>query len=847
MNALTKFVSNEPETDKSDKTVGVSNSDFLRAIFGEHTDNAHPMLVSFKGNPKKVEKNKWTAYPWKSADLVIPTNTNNYFSLARFTPNDAGEYRRKKAQFQGLYAIVLDDVGTTVSMERLTLEPSWLLETSPGNYQAGFILFKPITETKEADQLMNAIVSANLCDPGANGPTARLARLPIGINGKHDPVFVCRLEKWQPETIYTTQELVDGLQLELVEKKSRHITRQADNTHNEDTEEIWSPRPEENEVLSELKRLGIYKQPLGECKHDITCPWASEHTGHLDSGTAYFEPDDNYPIGGFKCQHGHCAHRHIRDLLSFLNINVRSARMKPTIRIMKGEIHRIVDRAELELASGHRHYQRGGMIAYIYTDPSTNESSIQNITLPALVRALSSVATWELFDKRSNEWVRIDPPARHASVLFDSVSYRHLPIIHGIARQPYLRPDGTLMKEAGYDTTTNMFGVFDSKKFNIPINPTKKDAIDALKVIEGLLDEFCFNHDQDKAAALSAILTAAIRPNLAFAPMFHVHAHAVGSGKSHLCALITAFASHQRGTPTTFPADDEECRKLLLAELLKSPAVIEFDNLTSDILPHKSLCTALTSEYISGRILGVSKTATVSTRTLFLSSGNNVSPIKDMSRRTVTINLNPVVEIPAAREFKRPNLIAEVYSEREKYVSAAITIILAWINAGRPTTKSKPLSGFSDWSNLCRQPLLWLEHADPAASVFLGLNEDPERELLGRFLNSWFTVFGNSPTMIRQAIEKSNCSLHECKILNEVLHDIADERSAINHRRLGRWVMRHEGQIVGGLRLVKCTGNTSSVQWRVESVTSVLSISKDEIEKNASSAAEQYRRMTEGE
>jgi hypothetical protein len=51
------------------------------------------------------------------------------------------------------------------------------------------------------------------------------------------------------------------------------------------------------------------------------------------------------------------------------------------------------------------------------------------------------------------------------------------------------------------------------------------------------------------------------------APMFHARAHMVGSGKSYLCELITAFATPQRGTPTAFPADDKECRKLLLADL----------------------------------------------------------------------------------------------------------------------------------------------------------------------------------------------------------------------------------------------------------------------------------------
>jgi hypothetical protein len=848
MNSLvTNFTPSTAQTDKSDKTVKISNADFLQTIFGEHANNEYPILVSFPGNPTNVAKHNWSGRPWASASsMVLPDNANNYFSLASFKPNDAGEYRRKKTQFGCLYAVMLDDVGTKVPMELLTLTPSWLIETSPRNFQAGYILAEPINSNETADQLMRAIINAKLCDPGASGPCSRLARLPVAVNGKHTPAFECRLEKWEPQRRYSIKELVDGLQLELVETKKKRKTHQADEAHDEDSEQIWSPRPEENAILVALGNKHLYKSPLGEGKHDITCPWVDEHTHCIDSGTAYFEPDDNYPIGGFKCQHGHCSDRHIRELLSCLNVDVKSARMKPTIRVVKGEIHRIVDIAERELAVGQQYYQRGGIIVSVYTDPSTKETLIQAITQPALVRALSGIATWEHYDSRSKKWVRIDPPPRHTSILFDSSTYRHLPIINGLARQPYLRPDGSLMREAGYDPSTGIFGVFNSRKFTIPDNPAREEAQHALSILNTLLDEFCFDTPTDHSATLSAILTAAIRPSLDHAPMFHVKAHAVGSGKSYLCALISALATSQRGTPTTFPADDEECRKLLLAELLRSPAVVEFDNLTSDILPHKSLCTALTSEYMTGRILGVSKTATVCTRTLFVSSGNNVSPVKDMTRRCITINLNPQVEIPAARTFKRPNLIAEILQERERYVAAAITIVRAWIIAGRPKSKCKSLAGFGDWSDLCRQALLWLGLADPAASIFEAIKEDPDRELLGRLLRAWETIFGNIPTMVREAVKNSNYTGNESCELKEILNDIAGERGEINRHRLGRWIKRHEGQIVDGMRFVRSTGNTSAERWRIESVSSLLSVSQMQDEK-IDNEAEEYRRAAEGE
>ena len=334
-----------------------------------------------------------------------------------------------------------------------------------------------------------------------------------------------------------------------------------------------------------------------------------------------------------------------------------------------------------------------------------------------------------------------------------------------------------------------------------------------------MLTEFSFAHDTDLAAALAAMLTAAVRPSLAHAPMIHTRAHMVGSGKSYLCELITALATPQRGTPTTFPGDDEECRKLLLAELLRAPAVIEFDNLTSDLVAHKSLCTALTSEHMSGRILGVSKTATVNTRALFLSSGNNVGPVQDMTRRCITIHLDPGCEVPAARSFTRPDLVRDVLRQGGRFVSAALTIVRAWISAGRPKTECKSLAGYGDWSDLCRQPLLWLGLADPTASVFKAMAEDPDRETLGRILTAWQSVFGKTAAMVRDAVRQALSLTDEHVELREVLRDIADERGEINRRKLGWWIRRHAGRIVDGRRFVRGSGNRSAETWQVESVS----------------------------
>src|SRR5262249_30597137 len=152
-----------------------------------------------------VPGSAWAGQPWLGGGVPVQPTANSYFSVSAYRPDQAGGYRRQKRQFAGLYAVMLDDIGTKVPAEKITLDPSWATETSAGNFQVGFILRDPITDAAAADRLMKAIIDAGLCDEGAGGPTARLARLPQGINGKYSPPFVCQMTDWNPELRYSPE------------------------------------------------------------------------------------------------------------------------------------------------------------------------------------------------------------------------------------------------------------------------------------------------------------------------------------------------------------------------------------------------------------------------------------------------------------------------------------------------------------------------------------------------------------------------------------------------------------------------------------------------------------------
>jgi hypothetical protein len=204
----------------------------------------------------------------------------------------------------------------------------------------------------------------------------------------------------------------------------------------------------------------------------------------------------------------------------------------------------------------------------------------------------------------------------------------------------------------------------------------------------------------------------------------------------------------------------------------------------------------------------------VSTRTLFLSSGNNVAPIGDMTRRTVTISLDPACETPATRLFKG-DPVGLVQSERARYVSCALTIVRAYLVAGCPDQSLKPLNSYGQWSVLVRSALVWLGLEDPATALFELMNDDPDTEQLGRILNAWHERFGDKPATMRDA-RASSFGLLEFVELRELLNEIGEYKGQYNGRRAGRWIARKEGRIVNGMRFERDANKSGgSERWRV--------------------------------
>ena len=782
-------------------------------------EGERPAVCSKWGDPAV---GGWFAMGMKDVDKQCPPRANNYYNCSTFRMNSLEDFKATKSNFGHYHVLLLDDVGTKVPLDAVSgLTPTYKIETSPGNFQYGFGMAESIDDESSVAALQQAVVSAGLCDAGALG-VARWARLPYAINGKDkhqdedgNP-FECRLTHWSPGSRYTAKEIFEGLDLRPTKtsqtgrapSKSLPVARPINVSH-----EVFRPALIESPVIMALKEKGFYKRDLGNGKHDITCPWIAEHTDQLDSGSAYFEPNATYPTGGYKCQHSHGDSLSIYKLLEFIGVDDQAARNRAEIRYVQGAIDQVVQACDYVLSMTGNIFQAGGVIVNLRrvgTDYRSEPANIAELTM-----SLAACCGFEVYDRREKAWRRSDPPERVVRTLMGAASYTFLPSLNGIARQPFYRPgDGTLVTTSGYDHKSGFYGAFEEGQIELG-EPTREAAEVALSKLQSLLSEFQFETPADEAAALSAMFTATVRPYLPVAPAFLTTAPESGSGKSYLNSIIVQFAG---GEPAraSFPLTADEATKSVLAHFMSSPSCIEYDDMVCNFRPHATLNRALTSETITDRVLGVSKTATASTRTLFIGSGINVSPERDMNRRVVTIRLASVPENRIGRVFHGQP--AELMREhRMVFVSHVLSIIEAWKAAGSPKSDARPIASYgNEWSDHARHPLIWLGLCDPAESLFAQVDDDCDSEPLQELLTAWYDAFGARGVTVRKVVIQALENIEGR--LFEALEDaqVCDGNN-VNRSRLGRYLARNAKSIVGGMRFLE-TRSDGRRGWRVEVV-----------------------------
>jgi len=245
------------------------------------------------------------------------------------------------------------------------------------------------------------------------------------------------------------------------------------------------------------------------------------------------------------------------------------------------------------------------------------------------------------------------------------------------------------------------------------------------------------------------------------------------------------------------------------AALLAGQPLISIDNLNGD-LGGDALCQIIERPVVEIRILGKSELVRIEARSTLFATGNNIRLVGDIARRVLRCRLDPRMEEPERRRFRRKP-VATVLADRGRYVAAALTLVRAYVAAGRPH-RAPPIASFEAWSDLVRSALLWLGRANPVDTMKGARADDPSRQTMAALFSAWRNAIGTEEGKTSSEIIKLACTATSedrgdrpgeelCRYLRDTLLAVASRNGVIDARELGKWLSRHRDRIAGGLRL----------------------------------------------
>jgi putative DNA primase/helicase len=451
-------------------------------------------------------------------------------------------------------------------------------------------------------------------------------------------------------------------------------------------------------------------------------------------------------------------------------------------------------------------------------DGKTHVMALHRLDTPGLLDLFCQTGKWMKFSRQLKKDIPADPPETVAKILLGRVGEWNLPHLRGIVAHPTLRRDGSLLSESGYDPASGYYLAMPSNLAMAPIDaaPTRDECLQAALLLEDLLVEFPFVDTASRSVALSLLMTAVLRSAMDVAPIHAATAPRRGSGKSFLYDIAAALVYGSRCPVIYAGANAEELEKKLNGLLLRGVTLFSIDNLNIP-LEGDLICQIATQTLLDLRRLGRSDMIQTPNSALAGVTGNNLVVKEDVTRRVVMASMDAELERPELRLFEA-NPFRMVMRDRGKYLRAVLTIARGY-QVTNEKMKLTPLGSFDDYTRLVREPLVWLDRADPAATMEQLHDADPVLAGLRGVMAAWEAAIGlNRPMSAAAVIELANGHGHGFEeapesdmkkeaaaratrhALSVALSNISKRGSGITALELGQWLRRHADGIADGRR-----------------------------------------------
>jgi hypothetical protein len=393
-------------------------------------------------------------------------------------------------------------------------------------------------------------------------------------------------------------------------------------------------------------------------------------------------------------------------------------------------------------------------------------------------------------------------------------------VLDGVTGVPLFRPDGSLMSEAGYDEPTQyVYRPDQGLAVSVPDVPTRDETRAAVELVLEPIRGFPFVSDADRNAWIGMALTPLLR-FIAPGPykLGLIEAKQAGSGKSFLASMLAELHSGQ--THAELPREDAELRKKVTSALQNKGGLIVFDNVDGK-LSSPVLAGLLTTREWSDRLLGKSVNLTLPNDRLWVVTGNNTTIDGDMARRVLRCVIDAGPD-PELREFPF-NPEEWMREHRAAYLAALMTLVRAWVCAGKPLGDSPGSDSYGTW----RKTIDGLMNVcglaggfDPLANrVRLGKSD----EEWGVFLEAVHGVMGSDAWRMSELVSALEAGRIDAELLpGSLAAKWAGYASAGFTKSLGRWAVHRDGKWVGGYQMTYAgVHRTKTKLWKVVPQTRV--------------------------
>ena len=310
---------------------------------------------------------------------------------------------------------------------------------------------------------------------------------------------------------------------------------------------------------------------------------------------------------------------------------------------------------------------------------------------------------------------------------YGDTEYR-FPVLNGMLDHPAIHLDGTVVYSEGYDPITKCWVTSGWEDLDIPTKPTAENVEAAITTLRQPFEEVIFVGDTvegstpvkspgaemtaSEANTLGLILTTFLREQMAIAPLFVVTSVQWGTAKGLVASIASEIEQGHGPVLTDMKESSDQQEKNIDRLLIDHPGarILQFDEPqetgTSGKFHSRKLALLATSDsYVNRPVFG-RKAVKVSTRRTMVFTGNSMRPDKDMVRRVSVIELDVPHDgtLPHERSFKNADrankvlLLRWVKAQRREMISAVITLVNAWREAGCPEADFE--FDFPEWTHI---------------------------------------------------------------------------------------------------------------------------------------------------